>query len=141
MTDSVSADILVDAGPPGQTRRTMLRLEWQRHAPIAIRLHLTTSPDHPALPRGQWSVLRDFLRYGLDEPTGDGDVRIVPHANGADLALHLIFDGRNTCIDLPRATVLAFLDRTESIEPSGEAGEAATLEILVARLLEGEQFG
>ncbi|MEP7054938.1 MAG: SsgA family sporulation/cell division regulator [Actinomycetota bacterium] len=138
MTDSVSEDILVDADHPGRIGRTMMRLEWQRHAPIAVRMHLTTLPDHPALPRGDWSVLRDFLRYGLDEPTGDGDVRIVPDPNGRHVTLQLIFDGRRSCIELPRSTVLAFLDRTEVIEPSGEAGEAATLDILVARLLEGE---
>ena len=138
MSDSVSADIAVDAGHPDSSSRTMLRLSWDRVAPIAIRLQLSTSPDHPALPRGQWSVLRDFLRYGLDEPTGDGDVRIIPKAAGARVTLELIFDGRSTCVDLPRESLLEFLDRTESIEPSGEAGEAATLDVLVARLLEGE---
>lgn len=138
MADSVSADIHVDAGQPGRISRSMLRLEWERQAPIAIRMHLTTSPDHPALPRGDWLVLRDFLRYGCHEPTGDGDVRIAPNGTGEHVSLQLVFDGRTTWLDLPRVTLLEFLDRTELIEPSGEAGEAATLDILVARLLEGE---
>jgi hypothetical protein len=138
MSESVSADILVDAGAPGRIRRTVLHLEWLRQEPIAVRMQLTTLPDHPALPRGAWSVLRDFLRYGCDEPTGDGDVRIAPSRSFRHVSLQLICDGRTTCIDLPRSSVLDFLNRTEAIEPSGEAGEAATLDILVARLLEDE---
>jgi hypothetical protein len=135
MTDCVRADILVDAGRPGRTRRTMLHLEWRRWDPIAVQLRLSSLPDHPSLPRGQWSVLRDFLRYGLDEPTGDGDVRIVPRRGGRQVRLELTEDGRRTSFELPCATVLEFLERTERIEPSGEAGETAALDALVARLL------
>lgn len=135
LTGAVSADILVDAGQPGRIRRTILRLEWLRHDPIAVQLRLTTVPEHPALPRGEWSILRDFLRYGLDEPTGDGDVRIVPVHGGRDVRLELTVEGRRTTIDLARGAVLEFLDRTERIEPSGAAGEAAALDALVARLL------
>lgn len=138
MTDSVSADVLVDSGQPGRTRRTMLHLEWHRHDPIAVQLQLSTQPDHPALPRGRWSVLRDFLRYGLEEPTGDGAVRIQPRRNGKQVRLELLIDGGTTSIDLPRATLLDFLDATEQIEPSGEAGESATIEALIARLLAEE---
>ena len=50
---------------------TVLGLAWRREDPLAVRLTLAAQPDHPALPRGEWSVLRDFLRYGVEEPTGD----------------------------------------------------------------------
>lgn len=135
MTDGVTAEFLVDAGRPGRARRTMLHLEWHRSDPIAVNLRLSTLPDHPALPRGHWSVLRDFLRYGLEEPTGDGDVRISPQHAGKHVRLELTIDGRLSSVDLPRSTVHDFLQATEEIEPSGEAGEATAIEALIQRLL------
>lgn len=138
LTKSVSAEFLVDAGQPGRTRRTVLQLEWLHSDPICVHLRLSTQPDHPALPRGSWQVLRDFLRYGLDESTGDGSVRISPR-RGGKVCLDLSTEGRTTSIDLARDMVLHFLDATERIEPSGAAGEAAVLDALVARLLASEQ--
>lgn len=94
----VTVDIDVDdpgpAGVPGarrpeshrRVRRTVLRLSWQQDDPLAVRLQLISTPDHPALPRGSWVVLRDFLRYGLEEATGDGEVRISPLTPGRDIA-------------------------------------------------------
>jgi hypothetical protein len=137
-TESVSADFLVDAGRPGQTRRTMLHFDWHRSDPIAVNLRLSTLPDHPALPRGHWSILRDFLRYGLEEPTGDGDVKIGPRQGGKQVRLELTIDGRLSSVDLPQSAVLEFLEATERIEPSGEAGENAALDALVSRLLAAE---
>ena len=78
MLDDISVESVVeDGGSTGRGRITMLRLAWRRDDPLAVALLLTAEPDHPALPRGRWVVLRDFLRYGLEEPTGDGDVRLT----------------------------------------------------------------
>src|SRR5688500_14936617 len=75
----ITAQVVIDdGGSTGRGRRTVLRLVWSLDDPLALRLELTAEPDHPALPRGEWVVLRDFLRYGLDQPTGDGEVRIRP---------------------------------------------------------------
>ncbi len=137
-TESVSADFLVDAGRHGRTRRTMLHLDWHRSDPIAVNLRLSTLPDHPALPRGHWSVLRDFLRYGLEEPTGDGDVRIMPEQAGESVRLELRVEGRQMPVVVSRTTLCDFLDQTEAIQPSGEAGEDAALDALVDRLLAGQ---
>ena len=135
MTESVSAEFLVDAGQPGRTRRTMLHLDWLQDDPICVHVRLSTLPDHPALPRGSWQVLRDFLRYGLDEPTGDGAVRISPKRGGKLVRLDLSIDGRMNSVDLPRAMLLDFLNATERVVPSGADGEAAAIDALVARLL------
>ena len=78
-----------------------------------MELLLTAQPDHPALPRGRWVVLRDFLRYGLDEPTGDGEVRIRPDDLRDRVWLELARPGRAACVSLPRETAREFLDRTE----------------------------
>jgi hypothetical protein len=134
-TETVTTDVLVDGVVPARTRRTMLRLHWSSDEPIAVSMRLTAHPDHPALPRGHWSVLRDFLRYGLEEPTGDGDVRIVPEPGGERVRLELTIDGRRTPVVLSSTTLRDFLDATETVQPSGEAGESAALDALVTRLL------
>lgn len=132
----VEAAITVDdrAGG-GRGRLTILHLGWRRRDPLAVDLHLTAQPDHPALPRGRWVVLRDFLRYGLEEPTGDGDVRIRPDGLGEQLDLELRRSGRVIRICVPRSAVRTFLDETERVVPAGEERPEAAIEELLRRLL------
>jgi len=95
MLDDISVESVVeDGGSTGRGRITMLRLAWRRDDPLAVVLLLTAEPDHPALPRGRWVVLRDFLRYGLEEPTGDGDVRLRPDGSGQRMVIELVRCGR-----------------------------------------------
>jgi hypothetical protein len=61
---------------PGSHCQLTLRLGWSERDPLTVELTLTASPPDPALPCR--AILRDFLHYGLDEPTGDGDVRVRP---------------------------------------------------------------
>jgi hypothetical protein len=137
-SETVTTDVLVDGVVPARTRRTMLRLHWSSDDPIAVNVRLTAHPDHPSLPRGDWSILRDFLRYGLDQATGDGDVRIVPEESGDCVRLELTVDGRHMPVLVSRATLCGFLDETEAIQPSGEAGENAAVQALIDRLLAGQ---
>jgi Streptomyces sporulation and cell division protein, SsgA len=148
----VTVDIDVDdPGPAGvpkarraethrRVRRTVLRLSWQRDDPLAVRLQLISTPDHPALPRGSWVVLRDFLRYGLEEATGDGEVRINPEtpcSKGTPgvVAIRLARDGRPAWVQVPCASVREFLNQTEVITPSGEESSEEALDALIKALL------
>ncbi len=147
----VTVDIDVDdpgpAGVPGarrpeahrRVRRTVLRLTWQSSDPLAVRLLLISTPDHPALPRGSWVVLRDFLRYGLEEATGDGEVRISPEETTAGMprtvGIRLARDGRPAWVHVPCESVREFLDRTEQIIPSGEESSEEALDALIKALL------
>ncbi len=117
---------------------TVLTLLWRAEDPLAVELLLTAQPDHPALPRGRWVVLRDFLRYGLDEPTGDGDVRIRPDVPRDRMELELARSGRAACVSVPRTTAAEFLERTERAVPSGSERSGDALDALLARLLGGE---
>ena len=119
---------------PGE-RLTVLRLSWRMSDPLAVHLMVRSSPDHPALPRGSWVVLRDFLRYGLDEPTGDGEVRIQPDLTGQRVQLRLARAGRPAWIDAPSTVVRSFLDQTDEFDPSGEARSADALDDVIAHLL------
>ena len=130
--------VISDGGSTGRGRRTVLALVWTESDPLAVQLLLTAQPDHPALPRGEWVVLRDFLRYGLDEPTGDGEVRIRPDEVRDCLWFELARPGRAACVSVPRAVARSFLDRTEAAVPSGEERSEAALDELLARLLSPE---
>jgi hypothetical protein len=134
--DEVAAEHVLDDGRlTGRGLMTVLRLSWLPDDPLAVTLTLTAQPDHPSLPRGEWVILRDFLRYGLEEPTGDGDVRIRPDAQLDRVWFELERPGRAACVSVPRPLVLGFLDRTEAVVASGEERSTGAIEALLARLL------
>ena len=131
----VETEVVVDdGGLSGRGRMTVLRLAWWHQDPLAVALTLTAHPDHPALPRGDWVVLRDFLRYGLEEATGDGEVRIRPDDEHDRLCLDLQRPGRAACVSVARPLIAEFLRRTEAVVPFGEERSAEAIEALLARL-------
>jgi hypothetical protein len=135
----VVADIVIsDDGHTGPGRRTVLHLSWELADPLAVQLLLTAEPDHPALSRGAWVVLRDFVRYGLEEPTGDGEVRMRPDGPQDRIWFELLRPGREACVSAPRALVRDFLDRTAQVVPFGEERSEQAIDALLARLLGGE---
>lgn len=136
MIDDVTAEVVIDdGGSSGRGRMTVLRLGWRADDPLAVTLLLTAQPDHPALPRGRWVVLRDFLSYGLEEPTGDGDVRIRPDEVRERVWFELVRGGRPCAVSVPRETVRGFLDATEEVVPSGEERSETAVDALIERLL------
>jgi hypothetical protein len=134
----VTAQVVIeDGGHSGRGRRTVLTLSWSPADPLAVELLLTAQPDHPALPRGHWVVLRDFLRYGLDQATGDGEVRIRPDDLRDRVWFELARPGRAACVSIPRQVARDFLDRTEQAVPAGDERSDEAIEALLARLLTG----
>ena len=135
----VVADVVIDdGGHSGRGRLTVLRLSWRQGDALAVDLTLTAQPDHPALPRGHWVVLRDFLRYGLEEPTGDGEVRIRPDDVRDRIWFELARPGRSASVSAPRKVVREFLDRTEDAVPTGGEHSDDAIDALLARLLGAE---
>ncbi len=135
MGDDVTARVIVDGGCSGPNRTTMLCLAWNRRDPLAVRLLLTAEPDHPALPRGCWAVLRDFLRYGCDHPTGDGLVRIRPDRAAGLVVLELVDGSRAHTVRVRAEMVQRFLDATEEIVPSGEEPNDLAIDAVIDRML------
>jgi hypothetical protein len=120
---------------PGSHWQLALRLGWSERDPLTVELTLTADPPHPALPCGSWAVLRDFLLYGLDEPTGDGAVRIRPGPDARVVVLELPGpDATPVRLVAPARTLRAFIECTESVVPSGDVSEAS-LDALIDRLL------
>jgi hypothetical protein len=136
VNDEIAAHVVVDdPAVSGQGRLTVLGLSWRRDDPLAVVLTLAAQPDHPALPRGSWAVLRDFLRYGLEEPTGDGAVRIRPDGDG-HAVLELVGSHKPYAVRVARQVLADFLDATERVVPSGAAAEDEVMAALIERLLE-----
>jgi hypothetical protein len=137
--DEVAAEVVLDDGHlTGRGRTTVLRLQWLPDDPLAVSLTLTAEPDHPSLPRGEWVILRDFLHYGLDQPTGDGDVRIRPDEQRDRVWLELEQLGRAASVSVPRPVLREFLDRTEEVVPTGAERSAEQIDALLVRLLESD---
>ena len=136
MQREITAHVVVDdAGMSGHGHLTVLGMSWHAGDPLAVVLTLAAQPDHPALPRGEWAVLRDFLRYGIEQATGDGDVRIRPDGGGR-VTLELNGDSRCYTVHVPADVVCEFLDATESIVPAGAEAGDEVIDALIARLLE-----
>jgi hypothetical protein len=136
MHEEVSSHVVVDdSGMSGHGHLTVLGLSWRPDDPLAVKLTLSAQPNHPALPRGTWAVLREFLRYGVEEPTGDGDVRIRPDGDGR-VRLELLGEAKPYVVHLPAAVLCDFLDETEVIVRTGAEAPEAALDALIARLLE-----
>ena len=137
--DPVTAEVVIsDGGHSGRGRRTVLSLEWSEQDPLAVSLRLSAQPDHPALPRGEWVILRDFLRYGLEEPTGDGEVRIRPDELRDRVWFELARPGRAACVSVPREVARDFLARTASSVAFGEERSEDAIDALLAHLLGAE---
>jgi hypothetical protein len=132
----VAAEVVLDDGRlTGRGLKTVLKLVWQSQDPLAVSLLLTAEPDHPSQPRGEWVILRDFLRYGLDEATGDGEVRMRPDDVLDRIWFELARPGRAACVSVSRGLVREFLDRTDEVVPAGEERSAEAIDALLARLV------
>ncbi len=132
-TGRVYAVAVAHGDGAGRGRRVVLRFGWDPADPLAVRIEVEARPDHPALPRGTWVVLRDFLRYGLVAPTGDGDVRIHPDDLEPVVWLTLARRTRPCLLAVPAALLTTFLDRTEESVPCGE--ERSDLDAVIEQLL------
>jgi len=133
---SISTTVVVDdAAMTGHGHATMLEMTWLSSDPLAVFLRLSPEPDHPSLPRGEWAVLRDFLRYGVTTATGDGMVRIAPAADKR-VRLSLRGVGRPYAFCIPAAVLLSFLDETEAIVPAGAEASDTMFDALIQRLLD-----
>lgn len=136
---AICLQVGIDEMSRGRGRRTLLSFHWHRSDPLAVHLHLTAEPDHPALPRGEWVVLRDSVQRGLERDTGDGVVRLqvdtVRDRVWFELTLVSHGTGRSACVSVPRPALRAFLSRTEEQVPTGEEASDQAVDAFIERLL------
>ncbi len=85
-----------------------------------------------------WLLARDLLRAGLDQPAGDGDVRLWPARTTGDvLFLHLRAPSGEALFELSRTAVAAFLRQTEQLVPVGSEAAALQVDDALEALLSG----
>ena len=116
-------------GPRSWTEVPAL-LTYEAADPFAVRITFGDTARGPesADDGVTWLVGRDLLQVGLDRPAGDGDVRVWPASDTADvLFLHLRAPSGEALFELSRATLSAFLRETEALVPVGS--EAAALDL------------
>jgi Streptomyces sporulation and cell division protein, SsgA len=85
-----------------------------------------------------WLIGRELLRAGLDQPTGDGDVRVGPTAARSEvLFLHLRAPSGEALMELSRTALATFVRGTETLVPFGAEGAAIDIDEELAVLLSG----
>jgi hypothetical protein len=105
--------------------------------PFAVRIGFGDAGE-PVDDGITWLLGRELLAAGLERPAGDGDVRIWPARTSGDvLYLHLRAPSGEALFELSRATVAAFLQRTEELVPSGQETAALAVDDELAALLSG----
>jgi hypothetical protein len=122
---------------PGSWTEVPAVLSYEVGDPFAVRIAFGEAGE--ASEDGiTWLVGRELLAAGLERPVGDGDVRLWPARTDGDvLYLHLRAPSGEALFELSRATVSAFLQRTEALVPPGQETAALDVDEELALLLSG----
>jgi sporulation and cell division protein SsgA len=112
-------------------------LSYEVGDPFAVRIGFGDAGE-PTDDGITWLLGRELLAAGLERPAGDGDVRLWPARTSGDvLYLHLRAPSGEALFEVSRATVAAFLQRTEELVPPGEETAALDVDEELAVLLSG----
>jgi hypothetical protein len=123
---------LIGRGSPSEV---LALFSYDTRDPYAVRITLG-SPRVDFEDAVTWLIGRELLRAGLDQPTGDGDVRVGPTEPRSDvLFLHLRAPSGEALMELSRSALAAFVRGTETLLPFGAEGAAVELDEELAVLL------
>ena len=108
---------------------------YEARDPYAVRITFG-SPHVDFEDAVTWLIGRELLRAGLDQLTGDGDVRVGPTAASSEvLFLHLRAPSGEAMMELSRTALAAFIRDTETLVPFGAEGAAIDLDEELAVIL------
>jgi hypothetical protein len=85
-----------------------------------------------------WSLARDVLANGLDEPAGAGDVLVWPWSSprGDFVALSLSSPDGCALFEIERSILVRFLRRTYAVVPRGQESDHVDLDELVRMIMD-----
>jgi len=85
----------------------------------------------------RWSFARELLTDGVEQPTGAGDVRIIPVGGASGRRVRVVLtspDGAAT-LEAPLSEMVEFLAATFDAVPTGSESDLIDLDALVDALL------
>ncbi len=122
---------------PGSPSEVSALFSYDARDPYAVRITFG-SPRVDFEDAVTWLIGRELLRAGLDQLTGDGDVRVGPTAARSEaLFIHLRAPSGEALMELSRTALAAFVKGTETLVPFGAEEAAIDLDEGLALLLSG----
>ena len=125
--------IVVELIGPDRTLPVAAELSYSRSDPYAVQLAFHTGDD-----RVVWLFGRDLLMRGTHEPTGHGDVHVMPGldpSGHAVVVLQLSSPHGAALIEARSADVLTFLAHTTQEVWPGTEGDHVSVEQAIAAIL------
>jgi hypothetical protein len=130
MTEVVQQDMFTVLH--GQPTPVVTRWSYSASDPLAVTLSVRSRPDRWV----DWLVGRDLVLAGLDDPTGDGDVRMRPRTvQGYDIIEIEIrsHDGR-AVLEVDRDLLRHFMETTLDVVALGAEADRMDLDTEIARI-------
>ncbi|PSK96956.1 sporulation and cell division protein SsgA [Haloactinopolyspora alba] len=115
-------------------RYIQAELRYRTGDPVAVTAVFDTAGHEPV----PWVFARDLLSGGLDEPTGDGDIRVWPGLDGhgtRTVRFRLRSPDGDALLEAPAHAVEDFLIQTWSLVPTGAEGRLLGIDALLDSLL------
>jgi sporulation and cell division protein SsgA len=116
----------------GQPAPVVTRWSYSAYDPFAVSLAVRTRQDRWV----EWLIGRELVITGLDEPAGEGDVRMRPlTVQGYDIVEIEIrsHDGR-AVLEVDRDLLRSFVDATLEMVPVGAEADRMDLDGEIARI-------
>jgi hypothetical protein len=116
----------------GQPAPVVTRWSYSAYDPFAVSLAVRTRQDRWV----EWLIGRELVISGLDEPAGEGDVRMRPlTVQGYDIVEIEIrsHDGR-AVLEVDRDLLRSFVDATLEMVPVGTEADRMDLDGEIARI-------
>ena len=107
-------------------------LEYDASDPYAVHLDIAAGDGVV-----RWSFARELLTSGIDTPTGEGDVRIVPIGgrDGRRVRIQLTSPDGAAVLEAPLGEMVEFLGATFDAVPTGCESDHFDVDALLAGLL------
>ncbi|NSC21931.1 SsgA family sporulation/cell division regulator [Streptomyces albus subsp. chlorinus] len=109
------------------------RLSYRTNDPYAVHVVFHIHSETPV----HWTFARELLLEGVDQPSGDGDVRVWPTRVGERevVCLALSSPHGDALLEAPSPVLAAWLDRTLRVVPSGSEQDSLGLDEQLSELL------
>jgi hypothetical protein len=131
----LSRALIVDLIEPHGTLPVGAELRYRRSDPYAVELSFNTGDGEVV-----WRFGRDLLMRGTHEPTGHGDVHVMPGLDPSGhgvIVLQLVSPDGAALVEARSADVLAFLAHTtQEVWPGTEGDHVAVDETIAAILVD-----